>query len=335
MSCGASSAVFAIVNTQRRSQARGAAGSYLAWERVAAMDAVRGDEELAEQARDQKAEARRNLDTAVRRAYQHILYLGQGDEGDHSRIDRSLTFEQENQSALDGTVVWKALVAQGKAFDISALDAKALLHNLNDGDYERPLDEVRDLFWSAPRMPLLPGGDSDLQRAIFQALQAGNLRLVGADGLDRVVTRPGEIGVGQTSLRLAKPQTGEASGTAGDSGANDGLFGGVSGPSGPGVHGAGSGSGSPTGTPEPGGGAGIADAATGEQELAFTLMTSLTDEMMRDSLRLLLRNLANAVDEGKASYAQLMVKIIVDASVADGIAEDIRSMGTTPTIKKL
>ena len=220
----ASSAVFAIVNTQRRSQARGAAGSYLAWERVAAMDAVRGDEELAEQARDQKAEARRNLDTAVRRAYQHILYLGQGDEGDHSRIDRSITFEQENQSALDGTVVWKALVAQGKAFDISALDAKALLHNLNDGDYERPLDEVRDLFWSAPRMPLLPGGDSDLQRAIFQALQAGTLRLVGADGLDRVVTRPGEIGVGQSSLRLAKPKTGDAAagGTGGDSGAHAG-----------------------------------------------------------------------------------------------------------------
>ena len=217
----ASSAVFAIVNTQRRSQARGAAGSYLAWERVAAMDAVRGDDELAEQARDQKAEARRNLDTAVRRAYQHILYLGQGDEDDHSRIDRSITFEQENQSALDGTVVWKALVAQGKAFDISALDAKALLHNLNDGDYERPLDEVRDLFWSAPRMPLLPGGDSDLQSAIFQALQAGDLRLVGADGLDRVVTRPGEIGVGQSSLRLAKPETGDASagGTVGDSGA--------------------------------------------------------------------------------------------------------------------
>jgi hypothetical protein len=80
------------------------------------------------------------------------------------------------------------------SIDISALDAKALSHNLNDGDYVRPLDEVRDLFWSAPRMPLLPGGDSDLQRAIFQALQAVTLRLVGADGLDRVVTRPAEIG---------------------------------------------------------------------------------------------------------------------------------------------
>ena len=85
------SAVFAIVNTQRRSQARGAAGSYLAWERVATMDGVRGDDELAEQARAQKAEARRNLDTAVRRAYQHILYLDQGDEDDHSRIDRPHT----------------------------------------------------------------------------------------------------------------------------------------------------------------------------------------------------------------------------------------------------
>ena len=333
----ASSAVFAIVNTQRRSQARGAAGSYLAWERVAAMDAVRGDEELAEQARDQKAEARRNLDTAVRRAYQHILYLGQGDEGDHSRIDRSITFEQENQSALDGTVVWKALVAQGKAFDISALDAKALLHNLNDGDYERPLDEVRDLFWSAPRMPLLPGGDSDLQRAIFQALQAGTIRLVGADGLDRVVTRPGEIGVGQSSLRLAKPKTGDAAagGTGGDGGAHTGPSGGGSGSSGPGTSGAGSGSGSTTGTQESGGGAGGDDAAAGEQELAFTLMTSLTDDLKRDSVRLLLRDLANTIDEGKASYVQLMVKVIVDASVADEIAEDIRAAGTTPAIKKV
>jgi hypothetical protein len=334
----ASSAVFAIVNTQRRSQARGAAGSYLAWERVAAMDAVRGDEELADQARDQKTEARRNLDTAVRRAYQHILYLGQGDDSDHSRIDRSITFEQENQSALDGTVVWKALVAQGKAFDISALDAKALLHNLNDGDYGRPLDEVRDLFWSAPRMPLLPGGDSDLQRAIFEALQTGSLRLVGADMLDRVVTRSGEIGVGQSSLRLARPKTPDD--TAGNASDDSGVKGGFgsgsgSGLSGQGTSGAGSGSGSTTGTSESRGETGGDDAEVGEQELAFTLITSLSNETRRDSVRLLLRNLANAIDEGKASYAQLMVKVIVDSSVAEGIAEDIRSAGTTPSIKNV
>jgi hypothetical protein len=331
----ASSAVFAIVNTQRRSQARGAAGSYLAWERVAAMDAVRGDDELAEQAREQKNEARRNLETAVRRAYQHVLYLGQGDQGDHSRIDRAITFEQENQSALDGTVVWKALVGQGKAFDVSALDAKALLHNLSDGDYGRPLDDVRDLFWSAPRMPLLPGGDSDLQRAIFQALQAGDLRLVGPDGLDRVVNRPGDIGVGQSSLRLAKPDSGEPpTGDSPGAGAGEGgLFGGSGGPDGS-NGGATSGSGS-AGAAEGGSGSGAAHSSPLEQELAFTLMCSLTDESRRDNVRLLLRNLANAIDEGRASYAQLMVKIIVDSSVADGLAADIRTAGTSPTIKEV
>ena len=332
----ASSAVFAIVNTQRRSQARGAAGSYLAWERVAAMDAVRGDEELAEQARDQKTEARRNLEKAVRRAYQHILYLGEGDEDDHSRVDRSITFEQENQSALDGSVVWKELVGKGKAFDVSALDAKALLHNLSGGDYGRPLDEVRDLFWSAPRMPLLPGGDSDLQRAIYQALQAGDLRLVGPDGLDRVVNRPGEIGVGQSSLRLTRPGSGEppADGGAGEGAGKGGLSGGRSGGSDlSGGSGAGGGSRSASGGAEGGGGSGGADTTAREQELAFTLMCSLTDETRRDNVRLLLRNLANAIDEGTASYAQLMVKIIVDGSVAGGLADDIRTAGTTPTIR--
>jgi hypothetical protein len=63
--------------------------------------------------------------------------------------------------------------------------------------------------------------------------------------------------------------------------------------------------------------------------------SSFTDETKRDSVRLLLRNLANAIDEGKASYAQLMVKVIVDSSVVDGIAEDVRSTGTTPTVKKV
>ena len=64
-------------------------------------------------------------------------------------------------------------------------------------------------------------------------------------------------------------------------------------------------------------------------------MTSLTDDLKRDSVRLLLRDLANTIDEGKASYVQLMVKVIVDASVADEIAEDIRAAGTTPAIKKV
>jgi hypothetical protein len=135
-------------------------------------------------------------------------------------------------------------------------------------------------------------------------------------------------------MRLAKPKVDEASTsrTAGESGTDAGSVGGGGGSGGTNTRGAGSGNGPTTGTHELGGGA---DVAVGEQELAFTLMTSLTDESKRDNVRLLLRNLANAIDEGKASYAQLMVKVIVDDSVADALAEDIRSTGTSPTVKKI
>ena len=177
-------------------------------------------------------------------------------------------------------------------------------------------------------MPLLPGGDADLQQAIFQALSAGTLRLVGADDLDRAVTRPGDIGVGQSGLRLAKPKPAEsppgATGAAGAGGAATGTSGGT----------AGTGTGATRG--------GMAGTATGtdssgphvsEQELTFSLMSSLTDEAKREAVRLLLRDLTNAVDEGKLSYAQLMLKVIVDSGTADVISEEARQAGANPTVR--
>jgi hypothetical protein len=133
-------------------------------------------------------------------------------------------------------------------------------------------------------------------------------RLIGQDGLDRVVNRPGDIGVGQSSLRLAKLGSGEppTDGSAGEGAGGADLFGGGGGgPDGSSVHGArsGSGSGSESGTEETGGRSGAADTPTRERELAFTLMCSLTGETRRDNVRLLLQNLANAIDEGRASYA--------------------------------
>jgi hypothetical protein len=198
------------------------------------------------------------------------------------------------------------------------------VHNLNDSDYDRPLDEVRDLFWSTPRMPLLPGGDSDLQQAIFEALTAGTLRLLGADGLDRTVTRPGDIGVGQSGLRLARPKMTEpatsevvgpkagAAGSEGDSGRvrADGA----------------------TDTAIRTGGTG---ASAHEQEVAFSLMSSLTDDTKREAVRLLLRSLTNAVDEGKVSYAQIMIKVVIDSSTADTIREGACEAGANPTVRDI
>ena len=310
----ASSAVYAIVNTQRRGVARGAAGTYLAWDRVSEMVDVKADEDLTEKAKAEKAEARRNLETAVRRAYQHVIYLDEGDEAsDEPRLERTITFEQENQTALDGTTVWKALVDAGKAFDIGTFSGKALLHNLRDGDYDRPLDEVRDLFWNAPRMPLLPNGDVDLQRAIYEAVAHGVLRLVGADDVERHVTSASEIGVGQSSVRLAIPISEETDGGE-DGGGEESTGDGDSG----------EGKTKDDETPE---------QPITEKQIAFALRASLSADDSRDALYALLTTLADRVDERGVSYAEVMVKMRVAGPLADGIADLVRNTGTQADVR--
>lgn len=318
----ASSAVLAVINTQGRAAARGAASAYLAWERVAGMDAVRADDELADQARTDRTEARRYLDSAVRRAFRHFVYLGEGDQPDQPRVDRTVAFEPEsNQSSLDGTAVWKSLVAQGKAFDVSELTAKALLHNLDQNDYGRPLDELRDLFWSSPRLPLLPAGELDLQRAIFEAVKGRQLRLVGTDDLDRVVTRPGDIAVGSSGLRLAPPKPVE---DMDDDGTADST-----------TEGSSDSTSSKSGAPAGGqlGGRQVAPAKPSllEREIAFTLMTSMSEPGTRDAVRRLLLDLSNAADEGHISWAQIQVKVVVAEEVGAAIEQDVRDSGSNPS----
>ena len=328
----ASSAVFAVLNAQGRAAARGAAAAYLAWDRVAVMDAVRADDELAEQARGERADARRNLDSAVRRAYRHFLYLGEGDQDGEARVDRTGTFEPDsNKSSLDGTAIWEALVAQGKAFNTSALTAKALLHNLDVKDYGRPLDELRDLFWSSPRLPLLPAGESDLQRAIFEAVAGGQLRLVGADDLDRTVTRPGDIAIGSSGLRLAPPKsTGGLDSDAAAVGVRDGDDSIETWGTAP-IDSA-SGSTNPT-RDAPGGATTQRSPELKEREIAFSLMTSMSEPTTRDAVRRLLLDLSNAADDGSISWAQLQVKVVVAEEAAAQVEQDVRDTGTNPSTR--
>lgn len=199
----ASSCVFACVNTQRRGHARGIATEFLAWKRVASLDAVISSEELKAQADEQRSEAERRLRKAVKEAYQHILYLGEDASG--GREVRSIRLQKENQSALDGSIVWAELADADKAFGIGEFDAKALLHNLRDQDWGKPLSEVRDGFWNTPRLPLLPGGDADLRNAVHAAVRGGDAVLVGADGQPRTVTTAADVNLGASGIRISKP----------------------------------------------------------------------------------------------------------------------------------
>ena len=73
--------------------------------------------------------------------------------------------------------------------------------------YGRPLSEIRDSFWNTPRLPLLPDGEEDLRRAIYQAIRNGDLVLVDHVGNQRTAETPADINMSSAGLRLAKPGT--------------------------------------------------------------------------------------------------------------------------------
>jgi hypothetical protein len=297
----ASSAIFVVMNTQRRKNARAAVLDYVAWARVTEHAAVKADDELKAEAAEKRSGARKDMELAIKRAFQHGVYLGRG-EGGEGRADKEFRFEQDNQSSLDGSVVWAKLRELGKTVGVGEFNAKALLHNLQEGDYARPLDEIRDLFWNAPRMPLLPGGDSDLQVAIFEAIQANLLRLVGEDGTERVVNKPSEIGVGSASLRLAPPLPVVIDEVVEPPTDDDDE--------------------TPKPPTEP-----DAYPTTPDIELRVSVNTNLDESARRHSVFMLLNDLANVVGDGDASHVQLSASVVVPKKKADTIGGRAQAAG--------
>ena len=304
----ASSAVFAVVNTQRRKNARAAVTNYVAWCRVCDIDAVRRDEELKQKAGDERTTARRSMDDAIKRAYQHIVYLDQGPDGE-GRVEKSIRFDHDNESALDGTIVWAKLVDEGKAFGAGEFNAKALLHNLLDNDYMRPLDELRDLFWNTPRMPLLPGGDTDLQRAVFEAVTLGNIRLMGNDGLERAVQRPSDIAVGSSSIHLEKPVPAEGSVDTPIDATGEGK--------------------DETDSFTQGKNSDKSESLETEVQLGLAITTSLSDDARRNAVWKILNELATLVDDKEVSHIQLGVKIVLPSPKTEKLIEQSKEAGAS------
>ena len=202
----ASSVIFAVATTQGRKQARQFAVEYLAWDRISKYDDVRSDPDLAARAKAETDERRTKFREFVKQAYRHVAYLSQPDLA----LDRTVEVKElgDLRSSLDGGAIWKELATVDKTYEPGTFTAKALLHQLRDPeDYGIPLREIRDAFWSAPRLPLLPRGEADLRDAMYQAIQAGDLTLTDANGTVSPVGSPGEINLSGDTRRLAKPVT--------------------------------------------------------------------------------------------------------------------------------
>ena len=292
----ASSAVFVVIDYQRRRQTRGLATEYLAWRRVADLDTVQADENQLSEALERRDTAKRKLDGAVKEAYQHILYLG--DDGSGGREMATIRLRAKNQSALDGRMVWSALAEADKAISVGGFNSRALMHNLREQDWGRPLSEIRDEFWNAPRLPLLPHGESDLRQALYDAIKSGEIILVGADGNQRTVTAPSDINLGSSDIRIQRPDYEEEELDNG-----------------------------PTPLPPPP----PPPPSAKEQQVAVSDTRALRDDSERNAMRQLLNQIANAVDED-ASWIQVVVKVTAPGETADKIVDRANEAGINPTV---
>ena len=293
----ASSAVYVAIDYQRRRQTRGLATEYLSWRRVAELDTVQADENQYSEACQNREAAKRKLDGAVKEAYQHILYLG--DDGAGGREMTTIRLRAKNQSALDGRIVWSALADADKAIAVNGFNSRALLHNLRDQDWGRPLSEIRDEFWNAPRLPLLPDGESDLRQALYDAIRSGEVILVDSDGKPRSVTVPSDINFGSSDIRIQRPDFGTG---------REEL------PPPP-----------PPPPPPP------VPPKTDERQVAFSATKSLRVDSDRDALRNLLNQVVNAVD-GDASHIQVIIKVTAPGGTAGKIVDRANEAGISSTV---
>jgi len=327
----ASSAVYAVVNTQRRRAAREAASDYLAWRRTFDSPELASNPTARETARHEMQQSHEALKRNLRRAYQHILYLTQLSH-DAPRQLEEITLENDAESALNGTTVWKELAEKGKVFQSSQFTSKALLTNLTNADYGKPLSELRDAFFQAPRLPLLPGGDNDLRSAIYAAAQSGEVRLVGADGIEKAIDSPDTINLTSQALRLAKPSPSEpcskcgnpeCDGTCSDAQsvckkcAKPECQGDCPCPQ----CGKSTCEGDCTAPP--------ADAAT---QVKFTVVNEVTDEN-RGQVTTLVESLFSGLMDGKITYMQGTLTVIASDSQAEAIQRSAEALGIQVTSK--
>ncbi len=197
-----SSAIFAVVNTQKRKTVRQSARDLVAYGRVAEIPAIADDEALKTQVGEDIREAKDRLVRHLRSAFQHLVYLKQETDADGSthRLAGTEKITKDNETALNGQHVWAYLVEAQKAYSSGDFDKVALLHQLqlHKSTWAQPLQKIRDDFFKTPRLSLLPNGDADLQRAIFDAVQAGEARVLTTDGQEAHASTPAEVNLGST-----------------------------------------------------------------------------------------------------------------------------------------
>jgi hypothetical protein len=214
----AASVVVACVNTQRRDTVIKRARAAYAWQ--LATSEVDPELEIHGEMVDETRQALAQLDTEIRRSFQHYAHLVRDETGVKVHLAK---FDDDTKSALNGNDVWAALAGTGDAVRTGGELAGSYLHQLLDLSTRNfSLSEVVEKFWRDPAFPLIPS-DSVARRAIFDALRPDDdglaWELVTAYDEPLAVASPEQLLLNSTAqyVRTAKPSVphGEPTATPG------------------------------------------------------------------------------------------------------------------------
>ena len=144
------------------------------------------------------------MEKEVKKAYQHFAYLVR-DVNDELEV-RFAKFDDENKTSLVGAHVWDELERAGRAVRPGGLTVDGLLLSLQN-ELPRTLAEVKDTFWSNPRMPLLSSVE-ELRQALFDALRNHRLELTDEVGEVRPIPdRVSNLPIGSWTIKVRLPET--------------------------------------------------------------------------------------------------------------------------------
>jgi hypothetical protein len=327
----ASSCVFVLVNTQRRSAAVAAATDYIAWQRVTEIANVAADDDLMAKAKAQVAEKRDAVRGYLRKAFQHIVYLGE------NRTAATAKLEQDAQTALDGTVVWATLDEREKVFGQGQFDKTALLFQMEDRYWGKALSHLRADFYRSHRLPLLHGGDTDLKNALFAAARSTPPALVIKDAGGDVVEpgSPADIAIGSDKFQLDRYKKGASEGSG------NGLVGVDTAGGGEGRAGGGEQvkTGDGTGI---GGGTGVETVdpphaqPSAEKRVVVSLTGSAFDtEVQRMGANQLFQHLTDLIDRGDISYGKFQMELIVKSDQAAAVTDAAEQLGASASAQDM
>ena len=195
------SLVVALVNTQRRTKAKDRARDVIAWEGVLAQLGSDSEERGNGQAR--LDEARMNLDTDIKWAFQHYAYLLRTDAG----LAVQYKAVPDKKTSLSGADVWTELVGASRGTAAGTLAAAYVGQLIAGGAFGRDLTpkEIFSLPFTDPTWPLIPTLE-DLRNALFQLVTGPDWMLMDSDGTE---VRPAHAGQIQhaTMQQLLRPRT--------------------------------------------------------------------------------------------------------------------------------